>query len=80
MAKAEENMVYVKELAKLHKALVLVVENRFFGNSLPFGEEASKHIEYLTIEQSMKDTVNLVRTIKEKYYIEGYPTIAFGGK
>ena len=81
MAKAEVNMAHVKELAKTHKALVLIVENRYFGASLPLGLESftPENIAWLTLEQSMMDTVKLIRDVKYKYYIEAFPTITFGG-
>ena len=54
-------------LAQQFGALVVFGEHRYFGESLPFGDESydRKNLEYLTVEQAMFDYVELIKMIKD---------------
>ena len=71
-------------LAEQFKAAVLYVEHRFYGTSVPGGkiegslDAGSEYRKAFTVEQTMKDFVQIINEHKEKYGFGG-PVIAFGG-
>ncbi|RNA22743.1 lysosomal Pro-X carboxypeptidase isoform X1 [Brachionus plicatilis] len=71
-------MFFAWQLSEKHGALVVFAEHRYFGESLPFGNQS--HIypnhNYLQLDQVLKDYANLVKFIKNA---ENSPVIAFGG-
>ncbi|GMH37798.1 hypothetical protein BSKO_05671 [Bryopsis sp. KO-2023] len=60
-------------------ALLLFVEHRYYGKSMPFGDDFEKHRKYLTTEQAIADYVEVVTEIKRMYGAEDSAVIAFGG-
>ncbi len=47
--------------------LVIFIEHRYYGDSLPFGEASYKdkeHLGYLTSEQALADFANLITEVK----------------
>lgn len=54
-------------LAQEFGALVVFGEHRYFGESMPFGDQTfdRKNLKYLTVEQAMFDYVELIKMIKE---------------
>ncbi|KAH8035204.1 hypothetical protein HPB51_004445 [Rhipicephalus microplus] len=71
------------EWAPEFKALVVFAEHRFYGQSLPFGNESYQsphHLGYLTSEQALADYADLILHLK--YTIPGAEksaVVAFGG-
>jgi hypothetical protein len=49
-------------LAQKYKGLVVVGEHRYFGSSMPFGDQSytKENLAYLTVEQAMQDFVVLI--------------------
>jgi hypothetical protein len=49
-------------LAKEFNALVVFAEHRYFGQSMPFGDQSfdKPNLVYLTVEQTMMDYVDLI--------------------
>ena len=47
-------------------ALVLFGEHRYYGKSLPMGNDSfkPKNVKYLTIDQAMMDYVKLIQNVK----------------
>lgn len=71
-------------VAKRHKALIIFLEHRFFGKSLPFGPNKSytasaDRIGLLTIEQSLADYATVLSHIRDEYHAWDSPLITFGG-
>ena len=69
-------------LAQEFKGLVVFAEHRYFGKSLPFGNDSftKENVAYLTTEQALADFVVFLRTLKtEIIQCEDCPVIAFGG-
>jgi lysosomal Pro-X carboxypeptidase len=69
-------------LPNLLNAVVLFGEHRYYGESLPFGEQSftKDNVKYLTLDQTFMDYQLLIKTIKEanpKYKYS--PVFAFGG-
>eukprot|EP00727_Mastigamoeba_balamuthi_P009647 m51a1_g5304 putative C-tail anchored protein, serine protease domain (545) ;mRNA; r:262506-265085 len=71
------------ELAKQLHAMILYVEHRFYGESLPYGPVGSYVrgvIEKLTVEQAMADNVAVIAHVKAARNLPDYtPVIAWGG-
>jgi len=79
-----EHSGYVLALAKELKALVVFGEMRFFGDSMPFGEDESfrpdpTHLGLLSVEQALADDASLILKMKERYDTPGSPVVALGG-
>jgi len=53
-------------LAEEFNALVVFGEHRYFGESLPFGDNTydKDKLKYLTVEQTMGDYVELIKSLK----------------
>lgn len=57
---------------------------RFFGDSMPFGEDESfrpdpTHLGLLSVEQALADDASLILKMKERYDTPGSPVVALGG-
>lgn len=64
------------------KAYVLFMEHRYFGVSLPFGNESytGTNMLYLTTEQALADYIEFIHYYKnEVLFCPDCPVIAFGG-
>jgi lysosomal Pro-X carboxypeptidase len=76
------SLFMAQTLAKEYGALVVFAEHRYYGESMPFGEDSFKkeNLRFLTIEQVMLDYVDLLNQLKsEKPELEKRATILFGG-
>ena len=53
-------------LAEKFGAMTIWGEHRYFGKSMPFGDDTFKkeNLKYLTVEQAMNDYVDLIKEIK----------------
>lgn len=79
-----ENTGFVWEIAPEFGATVVFAEHRYYGLSLPFGNESyadPKRLGFLTSEQALADFVDVIAHLKSgndsKY--SASPVIAFGG-
>lgn len=75
---------YVFELARELSALLVFAEMRFFGESMPFGEEDSflrspDRLGLLSIEQTLADNAALVAELRAKHAAESSKVVALGG-
>ncbi|RLN91103.1 hypothetical protein BBJ28_00006065 [Nothophytophthora sp. Chile5] len=59
-------------------AMLVFAEHRYFGKSLPFGTEVTKHMKYLSTEQALADYAVLITYLKEQYKRD-IPVLGFGG-
>uniref|UniRef100_A0A0B6Y9F8 Lysosomal Pro-X carboxypeptidase n=1 Tax=Arion vulgaris TaxID=1028688 RepID=A0A0B6Y9F8_9EUPU len=77
------NTGFMWDIARDFRALLVFAEHRYYGNSLPFGDETfqnTANLNYLTSEQALADFAELISFIKSD--IPGAansPVIAFGG-
>ncbi|XP_071372461.1 lysosomal Pro-X carboxypeptidase [Centroberyx affinis] len=77
------NTGFMWETAEELGAMLVFAEHRYYGESLPFGQESysdSKHLNYLTSEQALADFAVLIRELKKS--VPGAqlsPVIAVGG-
>jgi lysosomal Pro-X carboxypeptidase len=73
---------YNDYVAKDLEGLLLYPEHRYFGESMPFGDQKTSYkkenLVFLTTEEAMMDFVEFLKFIK-KTYCKDCPVIAFGG-
>uniref|UniRef100_A0A8C5P4P8 Lysosomal Pro-X carboxypeptidase n=1 Tax=Jaculus jaculus TaxID=51337 RepID=A0A8C5P4P8_JACJA len=77
------NTGFMWDVAEEMKAMLVFAEHRYYGESLPFGEDSlkdSKHLNYLTSEQALADYAMLIRHLKRTIPgAKNQPVIAIGG-
>jgi hypothetical protein len=71
-------------VAKRQGALIVFLEHRFFGKSLPFGPNdsytpASDRIALLTVEQSLADYAAILSHLRDTHNAWSSPLATFGG-
>ncbi|KAJ9454524.1 Prolyl carboxy peptidase like protein 5 [Diplonema papillatum] len=73
----------VEELAQELHALVLFAEHRYYGESLPFGNQSlstPENARYLSVEQALADYAQVITNEKStRAGAAGCPVISFGG-
>ncbi|XP_066920969.1 dipeptidyl peptidase 2-like [Clytia hemisphaerica] len=76
-----DNTGFVFALAKRFKGLILFGEHRYYGKSLPFGDQSFKgdNIGFLTTEQALADFAYLVKQVKKDHSAQNNTVFAFGG-
>lgn len=75
------NTGFMWDIAEEFKARLVFAEHRYYGESLPFGEDSIKNenLRHLTSEQAIADYADLVNYFQGGRIIPQYPVIAFGG-
>lgn len=70
-------------LASEYNALILFAEHRYFGESMPFGNQSESFKKenniYLTVEQALADYVEFLKWYVVQNNCQDSPIIAFGG-
>lgn len=79
-----QNTGFIWEAASKLSATVIFAEHRYYGESLPFGDESFKsptHLGHLTSEQALADFADLLDEInpQPKPPLNRRPVIAIGG-
>lgn len=77
------NTGFMWEAAEELGAMLVFAEHRYYGESLPFGQDSysdSKHLNYLTSEQALADFAVLIQNLKATLPgAQNSPVIAIGG-
>ncbi|XP_072170776.1 lysosomal Pro-X carboxypeptidase-like [Diadema setosum] len=78
-----DNTGFVWDTAPDFQALVVFAEHRYYGKSLPYGNDSYKdlaHLAFLTAEQALADYAVFVTNLKAMTAgAENVPVVAFGG-
>ena len=75
------NTGFMFALSEEMGALVVFGEHRYYGKSLPYGEDSFQpnNIGYLSIEQTLADYAILIKHIQKEYNAYNASTFAMGG-
>ncbi|WCJ23774.1 Lysosomal Pro-X carboxypeptidase [Euphorbia peplus] len=79
-----ENTGFLWEIAPRFGALIVFLEHRYYGESMPYGSRDIAYsnattLAYLTAEQALADFALLVTDLKRNLSAEGCPVVLFGG-
>ncbi|KAH7671870.1 Peptidase S28 protein [Dioscorea alata] len=75
------NSGFLFDIAPIFNALLVFIEHRFYGESLPFGEDSYTSIDnlgYFTSTQALADYAVLIRSLKHNLSAEAAPVVVFG--
>eukprot|EP01130_Rhizamoeba_saxonica_P005733 TRINITY_DN2277_c0_g2_i3.p1 TRINITY_DN2277_c0_g2~~TRINITY_DN2277_c0_g2_i3.p1 ORF type:complete len:444 (-),score=69.82 TRINITY_DN2277_c0_g2_i3:165-1496(-) len=72
---------FTEVLAPKYGAMLVFAEHRYFGKSMPFGDNSFeiKNIGYCSTQQALADYAYLITHLKKQYNAEDCPVFAFGG-
>lgn len=73
---------FMWEIAPTFRALLIFPEHRYYGKSMPFGNESFSepaHLGYLTSQQALADYADLIRHLRSDSKFRDSPVIVFGG-
>lgn len=75
------NSGFIIELAAQQGALVIFAEHRYYGKSLPFGNDSFNipEVGLLTVEQALADYSVMITELKQQLVASDCPVIVFGG-
>ncbi|KAL6523444.1 hypothetical protein OROGR_017047 [Orobanche gracilis] len=76
------NTGFLIDIAPKFHALLVFIEHRFYGESMPFGKHSYKSAEtlgYLNSQQALADFAVLIRSLKHNLSSEASPVVVFGG-
>ncbi|KAF7476145.1 lysosomal Pro-X carboxypeptidase isoform X2 [Marmota monax] len=77
------NTGFMWDVAEEMKAMLVFAEHRYYGESLPFGNNSfqdGRHLNFLTSEQALADFAELIKHLKRTIPgAEDQPVIAIGG-
>ena len=75
------NGVSCGALHKRYGALAVAVEHRFYGKSIPFNDRNVSMLRYLTVEQNLADTADIIEYIRQNRSLssERHKVVTFGG-
>ncbi|XP_797434.4 dipeptidyl peptidase 2 [Strongylocentrotus purpuratus] len=76
-----DNTGYIFDIAPEFGALVIFAEHRYYGKSLPLGNQSftPANLGLLTVEQALADYATLITSLKEEPGLQDSPLVVFGG-
>ncbi|GER41869.1 serine carboxypeptidase S28 family protein [Striga asiatica] len=80
-----QNTGFMFEIAPVFRAMLVFIEHRFYGKSMPFGGSHkraysnSKTLGYLSATQALADYATLILDLKKNLTAENCPVVVFGG-
>ncbi|XP_046435157.1 lysosomal Pro-X carboxypeptidase isoform X1 [Neodiprion fabricii] len=77
-----QNTGFMWEIAPTFGACLIFAEHRYYGKSMPFGNESysdSSHLGYLTSQQALADYADLISFLKSASNMRHSSVIVFGG-
>lgn len=73
------NRMYAYELAKQHRALMVDVEHRFYGESYPTKDMSTANLRFLSAEQALADLARIIGHIKGDLNTVNSKVVTIGG-
>lgn len=73
------NHMYAYELAQQHRALLVDVEHRFYGESYPTDDMSTSNLKYLSADQALADLARIIGHIKSDLKSTNSKVITIGG-
>lgn len=64
----EEGNLYMYQLAKEHNAMMIDVEHRFYGRSLPTTDVSTENLGLLTSDQALADLARVINYVKKDLF------------
>nr|XP_043626103.1 lysosomal Pro-X carboxypeptidase [Erigeron canadensis] len=77
-----ENTGFLLDIAPKFHALVVFIEHRYYGESMPFGNQSYNSLEalgFMNTGQALADFANLITSLKHNLSSETSPVVVFGG-
>lgn len=77
-----QNTGFMWDIAPQFEAMVVFCEHRYYGDSLPFGNDTYlkvENLQFLTSEQALADYAVFLTWLKQQYNATDVPVITFGG-
>ncbi|CAG9856689.1 unnamed protein product [Phyllotreta striolata] len=81
-----QNTGFLFEVAATFKGLLVFIEHRYYGRSLPFSNESMtlENLRYMTTSEALGDFVSIIDLLKRETFentasIDNHPVIVFGG-
>jgi hypothetical protein len=71
--------MYMYTLAQEHRALLIDVEHRFYGQSIPTPDTSTENLQYLSSAQALADLARIISFIKKQYDTVNSRVITVGG-
>ena len=68
----------INKYAEKYHSLMLAIEHRFYGKSIPSGGLSQENLGYLSAAQAMEDFIMVINEVQKEYKLTG-PVIVFGG-
>jgi hypothetical protein len=66
-------------LAENYSALLISLEHRFYGQSIPRNDVTTPNLVYLTVEQALADVAAFIDYYTASANLAGRPWFTFGG-
>lgn len=76
------NTGFLWEIAPIYSAMVVFIEHRYYGKSIPDIAQSKRSADtlgYLTTEQALADYAGLIRDLKRDRSAQDSPVVLFGG-
>ncbi|XP_071713122.1 uncharacterized protein [Rutidosis leptorrhynchoides] len=77
-----QNTGFLLDIAPKFHALIVFIEHRFYGESMPFGNKSYnsvKYLGYMNTGQALADFAFLITSLKQNLSSEASPVVVFGG-
>mmetsp|Transcript_10790 Transcript_10790/g.16409 ORF Transcript_10790/g.16409 Transcript_10790/m.16409 type:complete len:496 (-) Transcript_10790:218-1705(-) len=71
--------MYMYDLAQQHKAIMVNVEHRFYGESYPTADMSTENLAYLSSQQGLADLARIIPHVKKQYNTESSTVVTVGG-
>uniref|UniRef100_A0A7S3HC00 Uncharacterized protein n=1 Tax=Spumella elongata TaxID=89044 RepID=A0A7S3HC00_9STRA len=71
--------MYAYNLAQEHRAMLVDVEHRFYGESYPTADMSTSNLKYLSADQALADLARIIGHIKSDFKTKDSKVITIGG-